>query len=134
MNTARPAALTPKIDRWGGVWSALVRLVGRDAHQLEVVTGGLRVRGGLDRGIARALKREAKALADGEGQGFSIDLAQASSWDGDGLAALVYALDVCELAGKRLVLVEPCPRLRHTLERSQLHHLFTIVRRDELAA
>ena len=138
MNTARPGALTAKIDapgsRWGGLWASLVRMVGGDAHQLEATPGGLVVRGGLDKGIARELKRQAKELAEGEGTGFCIDLSAVTSWDGDGLAALVYALDVSELAGKRLVLVEPCARLRHTLERSQLHHLFAIVSRDELAA
>ncbi|MDB5096335.1 MAG: hypothetical protein JWM80_756 [Cyanobacteria bacterium RYN_339] len=138
MTTARQGALTAKIDdagsMWSGVWSALARFTGGAVRRLEPMPGGLRVHGALDKGIARELKLQAKALADGEGQAVGIDLAEVTSWDGDGLAALVYALDVSELAGKRLVLLEPCDRLRHTLERSQLHHLFAIVRRDELAA
>jgi len=138
MNTARPGALTAKIEdhgpRWSGVWASIQRLVGHGARGIEATASGLAIQGALDKGIARDLKARAKALAEGEGTGFSIDLAGVDAWDGDGLAALVYALDVSELAGKRLVLVEPCARLRHTLERSQLHHLFTIVRRDELAA
>jgi anti-anti-sigma factor len=137
MNTARPGALTAKMDtpsKLEGVWATLTRLAGGRVRNLESVPGGLRVAGALDKGIARELKARAKALAEGDTAGFSIDLAEVTSWDGDGLAALVYALDVSELAGKRLVLLEPCARLRHTLERSQLHHLFAIVHRDELAA
>ena len=138
MNSARSFALTAPIESigslWDGAWASLVRLTHSHTRYIEAVPGGLRISGALDKRNARELKRVAKVLAESDGLGFGIDLSRVDSWDGDGLAALVYALDVCELSGKRLQLIEPCSGLRHLLERSQLHHLFAIVHRDELAA
>ena len=90
----------------------------------------LRLVGALDRRVAAEVKAQSKAFADGDGTSWAIDLTDVNAWDSEGLSALVYALDVSDLAGKQLTLLDPSPALRHTLERSQLHHLFQIHLRD----
>ena len=66
-------------------------------------------------------------MSEQDGAGWAIDLSAVSAWDSEGLAALVYALDVSELGGKQLTVLNPSPALRQTLERAQLHRLFNIV-------
>lgn len=142
MNTARSGALTATLETagtwWETLYASLSRLVGAVDRRVEVVREGtshvLVVHGALDKHIVLAFKARAKEIVQGEGQRWSIDLSRVQEWDSVGLAALVYALDVSELSNKPLELIDPCPRLRHTLQRSQLHHLFPIVHRDELAA
>lgn len=90
----------------------------------------LRLVGALDRRVAGEVKAQAKAFAEGDGASWAIDLSAVNAWDSEGLSALVYALDVSDLAGKQLTLLDPSSALRHTLERSQLHHLFQIHLRE----
>lgn len=109
------------------------RLKAAKARRVEAEGGTeLRLIGRLDGRMATEVKAHARAFTEGEATSWSIDLSGVTAWDGNGLAALVYALDVSELAGKTLYLVDPCLQLRQTMQRSQLHHLFPIVRRDEL--
>ena len=140
MTTARTGATAATFDSaatlWEGVWTKLGSRLGIRDRRLET-EGGLRVLrlfGVLDKHLAKEIKLQAKSFADAEGATWSIDLSGVTAWDGDGLAALVYALDLSELSGKTVRLLDPCPRLRHTLQRSQLHHLFHIIHRDELGA
>ena len=94
----------------------------------------VRVVGALDKRAARALKARARELVSLPPAAWTIDLADVSSWDGDGIAALVYALDVSTLQGHELALADPGPALRAVLERAQLHHLFVITQRDARAS
>lgn len=100
------------------------------ASQLDTASEGphrvLRLLGALDSRVAKELKAQARAFAEGDGVSWSLDLAGVSSWDAEGLAALVYALDVSELHGKQLTLVNPNTALRHTLELANLHRMFSI--------
>lgn len=117
--------------QWIGMKNMISPLSARLATDHEGVGRVIRVMGALDKRIARELKVQAKAIAEGEGTSWSLDLSGVQSWDSDGLSALVYALDVSELAGKQLTLLEPSASLRQTLERAQLHHLFQIKYRGE---
>lgn len=139
-SNARSGAIAATLGTAGtmieGLRAALFQLIGTKEQRIEADREGasrtLRLVGALDKRIARELKAQAKATAEAEGTHWVIDLSQVDAWDSEGLAALVYALDVSELQGKHLTLLEPSSRLRHTLERSQLHHLFNIAQRDEL--
>lgn len=104
-------------------------LAGAPATRLVAELDGarrLRVVGPLDKRVARALKAQAREFVSLSAGPWTIDLAKVSAWDGDGLASLVYALDLSELNGHVLTLAAPNPVLRATLERAQLHHLFPI--------
>lgn len=96
----------------------------------------LQLVGVLDRHMARKIKQQAHALMNAPeaaaGAGWGIDLSEVSRWDSEGLAALVHVLDVSDRNGQPLTLFDPNPALRHTLEQAQLHHLFTIVQREEV--
>jgi len=139
-SNARSGAIAATLGTAGnmleGMRAALFQLIGTKEQRIEAEREGtahtLRLVGALDKRIARELKAQAKATAEAEGSHWVIDLSQVDAWDSEGLAALVYALDVSELQGKHLTLLEPSNRLRHTIERSQLHHLFNIAQRDEL--
>ena len=116
-----------------GVRHAFGQLVGTREQRLDVEVEGvrtLRIVGALDHRIARAVKAKAREFASMPAGPWIIDLDGVDAWDGDGLAALVYALDVSELNGHALTLVDPCNELRFTLEKAQLHHLFAIETRD----
>jgi anti-anti-sigma regulatory factor len=140
MTTARTGATAATFDSaaslWGGVWMKLGSRLGLRDRRLEAEDGTrvLRLFGVLDKRLAKEIKLQAQGFAQAEGNTWSIDLSGITAWDGDGLAALVYALDLSELSGKTVTLLDPCPRLRHTLQRSQLHHLFHIIHRHELGA
>lgn len=114
-------------------FGALKRLFGA-ASRMDAAQVGtdrvLRLVGPLDGRVARELKAQARTFAEGEGGGWIVDLAGVSRWDAEGLAALVYALDVTEMAGKQLTLVNPGRALRETLELANLHRMFLIDDRD----
>lgn len=114
-------------------WASLKSMFA-PASRLEPATEGphhvLRLLGALDGRVAGEIKARARAFGEGEGAVWSVDLAGVTSWDAEGLAALVYALDVSELAGKQLTLVNPSRALRHTLELANLHRMFAIDDRD----
>lgn len=119
-----------------GMKNALGQLVGQREQRLEADLEGartLRVVGALDKGLARGVKAKAREFASQPAGAWSIDLVAVDAWDSEGIAALVYALDVSELNGHSLTLLDPCPDLRFTLEKAQLHHLFAIVERDHEA-
>jgi anti-anti-sigma factor len=140
MTTARSGATAATFDSAASLWEGMWTMLGSrlSAHDRRLEAEGnmrvLRLFGALDKRLAKEVKLQAKAFAEADGNGWSIDLSAVTAWDGDGLAALVYALDVSEVAGKTVKLLDPCPRLRHTLQRSGLHHLFHIIHRDELGA
>lgn len=116
-----------------GMRNALGQLVGHREQRLEADLEGartLRIVGALDKNLARGVKAKARAFVSQPAGAWTIDLAEVATWDSEGLASLVYALDVSELNGHSLTLVDPCPDLRFTLEKAQLHHLFQIVQRD----
>lgn len=117
--------------QWIGMKNGVGPLASRLAADQEGVSRVIRVVGALDKRIAKELKGQAKAMAEGEGGSWCLDLSGVQTWDSEGLSALVYALDVSELNGKQLALLEPSPALRQTLERAQLHHLFQIKYRGE---
>ena len=135
-SSARPLSSGPPIDQADSAWSGLRAALGQltRASRLETGVQGalacLCVLGALDRRIAPEVKAQARAFAAQEGAGWAIDLSKVDGWDSEGLAALVYALDVSELAGKQMILLDPSPALRQTLEKAQLHRLFTIVSTD----
>lgn len=133
--SAQAATFETPTNLWEGVWAIFGTRVRAHDRRLEAERDGarvLRLFGALDKRLAKEVKAQARTFVEGDAPGWSIDLSHVTAWDGDGLAALVYALDVSELAGKTLQLVEPSSALRLTLERSQLHHLFAIVRSEEL--
>jgi anti-anti-sigma factor len=117
----------------GSPWEALRAAIAQLTQTASLEAGQkgalacLSVVGALDRRIAKELKAQARAFSEQEGAGWAIDLSGVTAWDSEGLAALVYALDVSELAGKQLSLLNPATGLRQTLEKAQLHRLFTIV-------
>ena len=133
---AHEGAMSP-----GGTWlesmrMAFSQLVADPVKRLVADTEGTRcltVNGSLDKRVARAVKEHARTFVSAPAP-WSIDLAGVDAWDAEGLASLVYALDVSEMNGCEFALVDPCPGLRATMQRAQLHHLFTIVRRDAEAA
>lgn len=125
-STSRP---TPPALGWEGLKQMLASPQ-RLATDTEGSQSCLRVMGALDKRVAREIKAQAKALAAAEGNGWSLDLSAVRHWDAEGLSALVYALDVSEMAGKELTLLDPSPQLRQTLELAQLHHLFQIRSRE----
>jgi anti-anti-sigma factor len=115
-----------------GMRNALGQLVGHKEQRLEADLDGarcLKVFGALDKGLARAVKARAREFVSQPQGAWTIDLHEVTSWDSEGLASLVYALDVSELNGHALTLVDPCEALRFTLEKAQLHHLFAIEQR-----
>ncbi|HEY9723398.1 MAG TPA: STAS domain-containing protein [Oscillatoriaceae cyanobacterium] len=102
-------------------------------QRVETVDGSqrvLRVFGALDKRLAPGLKEQAKAFTESDGGAWAIDLSHVTSWDAEGLSALVYALDLSELADKALILLDPPAALRLTFEQSQLHRLFPIQQHD----
>lgn len=115
---------------WEGVKRALSTLTTPARRALspdtERAVPCLQVLGTLDKRLAPELKRQAQAFAALETTAWTIDLSAVANWDSDGLAALVYALDISDLNNKQLTLLNPSAALRHTLERAQLHHLFLI--------
>lgn len=115
---------------FGEMRAVFGQLLGQAASELVLESEGARclhVVGALDKRVAKAMKAKARELASQEPAGpWTIDLAGVTAWDSEGLAALVYALDVSELNGHQLTLLSPSAKLRHTLERAQLHHLFSI--------
>lgn len=117
-------------------WDAVRAAFGQLTRSTSLETGQkgalmcLSVVGAMDKRVAKELKAQAKAFAEQEGAGWAIDLSGVTTWDSEGLAALVYALDVSELANKPLSLLNPTDALRQTLEKAQLHRLFTIVTSD----
>lgn len=116
-----------------GMRNALGQLVGHREQKLEADLEGartLKIVGALDKHLARGVKAKAREFASQPAGTWSIDLAAVDAWDSEGLAALVYSLDVSELNGHALTLLDPCADLRFTLEKAQLHHLFHIVQRD----
>lgn len=123
--------LGDQFAQWIGMKNGLNPLAARIATDPEGMSRTLKVTGALDKRIARALKGQAKAMAEAEGSNWSLDLSGVESWDSEGLSALVYALDISEVNGKQLTLLEPSGALRRTLERAQLHHLFQIKYRGE---
>lgn len=131
-SSARSLSTGQNVAPWDALRSALGQLT--RATTMETGQKGalacLSVVGAMDKRIAKALKAQAKAFAEQEGAGWAIDLSGVTAWDSEGLAALVYALDVSELAHKQLSLLNPTPALRQTLEQAQLHRLFTIVTSD----
>lgn len=139
MNLTRTGAATAPIGTAGGLWEQVWTRLSAHLEQgrrgVEADAEGarvLRVMGPLDRRLAPQVKAQARLFTSGDATSWSIDLSAVTSWDGDGLAALVHALDLSDIAGKTLYLLDPNPRLRDTLERSQLHHLFPILAREEL--
>lgn len=132
-SSARPWSPAPALHPPSG-WDQLRRTLSALSHgparalepDTERAVPCLRVMGALDRRLAPELKRQAQAFAALEAAGWSLDLSAVGAWDSDGIASLVYALDVSDLNGKTLTLLNPAPALRHTLERAQLHHLFLI--------
>ena len=120
----------------GSSWDALRAALGQvtRATTIEVSQAGplscLRVVGALDKRIAKELKAQAKAFSKSDGTAWAIDLSGVTAWDSEGLASLVYALDVSGLVGKHLSLLSPSNGLRQTLEKAQLHRLFIIVTAD----
>jgi anti-anti-sigma factor len=142
-SSARSWASEPSLRQPAGLWDGLRGALGgwgaakgkkasKDAAPAVALGADcLRVVGPLDKRLARELKAQAKALAESAAPAWSLDLAGVTSWDSEGLAALVYALDDSELAGKQLTLLAPPAPLRQTLERAQLHHLFAIADPDE---
>lgn len=116
-----------------GMRNALGQLVGPREQRLETDLEGvraLRIVGPLDHRLARGVKAKAREFVSQPAGPWIIDLAAVDAWDSDGLASLVYALDVSELNGHTLTLVDPCAELRFTLEKAQLHHLFAIEARS----
>lgn len=117
----------------GSAWEALRLAISQLTQTPSLATGQkgaltcLSVVGAMDKRIAREIKAQAKAMSEQETAGWAIDLAGVTAWDSEGLAALVYSLDVSELTGKQLTLLNPSPALRQTLEKAQLHRLFNIV-------
>ncbi len=127
------ASLGNASSLFDGMRNALGQLIGAREQRLEAEFDGartLRIVGALDHRLARAVKAKAREFASQPAGLWTIDLAAVDLWDSDGLAALVYALDVSELNGHSLTLVDPCAELRFTLEKAQLHHLFAIETRD----
>ena len=120
-------------SRQAASWASLKGLFG-PASRLDAASEGahrvVRLLGPLDGRVAAEIKAQARAFAEGEGTGWSLDLSGVSTWDAEGLQALVYALDVTEIAGKQLTLVNPGRALRHTLELANLHRMFAIDDRD----
>jgi anti-anti-sigma factor len=127
--SARSLSTSQAVNPWEAIKAAVAQ-VGRVAETSTVQKGALSclmVGGALDKRIAKEIKQQARAFANGEASAWAIDLAGVTTWDSEGLAALVYALDVSELAGKPFSLLSPSAALRRTLERAQLHRLFVIV-------
>ena len=93
----------------------------------------LKLYGTLDARLGREVKARAAHFTTGEARPWAIDLAGVTAWDGNGLAALVHALDVSERGGIALRLINPSARLKLTFERAQLHHLFAIADGDVAA-
>ena len=129
---ARPLGLDGTAEQAGslldGMKAAFASLLGAQAELVVESEGArcLHVVGALDRKVAKAVKAKAREMVSQPAGPWTIDLAGVTRWDSDGLAALVYALDVSELNGHQLTLLNPSAKLRFTLERAQLHHLFTI--------
>lgn len=125
----------------GGSWLESMRLAftqtfADPVERLKAEQDGsrcLRIVGGLDKRIARAVKDQARSFVSQPGA-WSIDLSGVDTWDAEGLASLVYALDVSEMNGCDFTLVAPCPGLRAMMQRAQLHHLFNIQTGDAEAA
>lgn len=128
-SSARSLSRGHHVAPWDAVKAALGQLT--RSTTLEVGQKGtlrcLSLVGALDKRIAREIKAQARSFAEQESAGWAIDLSGVTAWDSEGLASLVYALDVSELANKPLSLLNPSSALRQTLERAQLHRLFTIV-------
>jgi anti-anti-sigma factor len=130
---ARPLGLEGSANQAGSllaeIKAAVGQLLGASASELEMKGEGARclhVVGALDKRLAKVVKAKAREHVSQPAGPWTIDLAGVTRWDSEGLAALVYALDVSELNGHQLTLLSPSAPLRLTLERAQLHHLFTI--------
>jgi anti-anti-sigma factor len=130
----RPSTQTRPLVAWRGLMLDVVQRLGLEKTQLEFsqasLCPSLRITGALDGRAAQALKAQAKHFVALETRAWSIDLSCLTRWDSSGLQALVYALDLSELAGKQLSLLNPPAPFRKTLISAQLHHLFTIVEQD----
>lgn len=135
-SSARSLSTDQGLGQAASPWDALRAAVGQFTRttRLDTTQVGalpcLMVVGSLDKRIAPELKAQAKVQSEQDTAGWAVDLSGVTAWDSAGLAALVYALDVSELAGKQLTVLNPTPALRQTLERAQLHRLFTIVSSD----
>jgi anti-anti-sigma factor len=129
---ARSLSTGQGIGQAGSPWEALRAVWGQWTQATTITTGQkgalacLTLVGALDKRIAKEVKAQAQAFAAQEGAGWAIDLSGVTSWDSEGLAALVHALDVSELAHKQLTVLNPTAALRQTLEKAQLHRLFNI--------
>lgn len=131
-SSARSWSQKPALGQSSSLWESF-RAAWGQAQRVETADGAqrvLRVFGPLDKRLAPGVKAQAKAFVEGEGGAWAIDLSRVTSWDAEGLSALVYALDLSELANKSLTLLDPPAALRQTFERSQLHRLFPIQQHD----
>lgn len=131
--TERPIAQPASL--WAGLRGALGAFSTPGARRVDTLQEShdriVRVFGALDKRLAPEIKALARRYAIKDTGGWEIDLSQVQRWDSEGLAALVYALDLSEIAGVALTLLDPAPALRQTLEKAQLHRLFAIALSDE---
>lgn len=122
---------------WPLTWESLRTWLHRPAGVVALEPGRipcLRVTGRLDGRLGGTLKAQAEAISARGGRRWQIDLSGVRSWNAEGLAALVNALDLSERAGCELALRAPAPAIRRVLERAQLHRMFTITDEPNLAA
>lgn len=87
----------------------------------------LSLEGELTRHTAPGVKQAVREVIARPAGRWQINLGGITRWDAEGLATLVYALDLSELNGRELQLVAPPAPLRGIIERAQLHRLFWIV-------